>query len=337
MLWQRTLFAATVVSLVCVPSTTFAQQPKSREQVNAAFSERYNKLEEEHIAALSKVAEGEEGDAANATYRLVFQLAIARNAYPAAEPAAEHVMQKGAYAPDVEMLAHFVNVIAEADQGKFEESLSDLKAYVKAHQAERGQMDPNTVLAIGEAYFQRLVGAGKHDIAAQLCEFAQESPLEPVKAHFAKRAARLKMVGSAAPATAGTDVDGNKVDLASMKGKVVLVDFWATWCPPCSLQMVRLNALLEKYKDQGFEVLGVNVDALREGSGGEKEKAVIRRFLLDHQAAFPSIVCADGTLPKAYGVEEIPANFLIGRDGKIIQFELSEGGMIQAVEAALKK
>lgn len=338
MLWKRSLFVACVGAAVLAPIASRAQQPKSREEINASFSDQYNKLEDQHIIALSKLASSEQGDAANATYRLIFNLAIARNAYPAAEPAAEAVIASEKHATDVEMLAHFVNVIAEADQGKFEESLKDLKAYIESNKNERAQVDPDTVLAIGEAYLQRLVGAGKHDIAAQLCEFAQTSPHEVVREHFAKRAKRLAMVGKPAPALAGMDVDGKKVDLAELKGKVVLVDFWATWCPPCSLQMIRLNTMHEKYKDDGFAVVGVNVDSLRQAGGKPDDvMALIRRYLIDHQANFPSIIAKDPSLPTAFGVEEIPANFLIDRNGNIVQFELNEGGMQAAVEAALKK
>ncbi len=335
---QRSLISACLGIALISPALAQAQQPKSREEINARFSERYNKMEEEHIAALTKLAATEQAEAANATYRLVFNLAIARNAYPAAEPAAEAVIKKGDLAPDVEMLANFVNVIAEADQGKFEESLKDLKAYVEAHKDERGKIDPDTVLGIGEAYFQRLVGAGKHDIAAQLCEFAANSPLPEVRDHFTKRAKRLAMIGKPAPALSGTDVDGKEIDLAALKGKVVLVDFWATWCPPCSLQMIRLNTLQEKYKDQGLAVVGVNVDSLRQtGAKPDDVSALIRRYLIDHQANFPSIIAKDATIPQAFGVDEIPANFLIDRQGKIIQFELNEGGLQKAVEDALKR
>jgi peroxiredoxin len=324
--------------LTALPVLSHAQQQKSREEVNALYADRYNKLEEEHVAALSKVAATEEGEAANATYRLLFSLAIARNAYSAAEPAAEAVIKKDSYASDVEMLAHFINVIAEADQGKFAESLDDLKAYVQTHKDARKEVDPDTILAIGEAYFQRLIGAGKHDVAKQLCEFAATSPHEAVKAHFAKRASRLGLVGKPAPAVSGNNVDGKPLSLADFKGKVVLVDFWATWCPPCSMQMIRLNTLHEKYKDAGLEIVGVNVDGLRENADPKETKSLVRRYVIDHQARFPSILLEadDSTIPKAFGVEEIPANFLIDRKGNIIQFELNEGGLIKAIEDALK-
>ena len=102
--------------------------------------------------------------------------------------------------------------------------------------------------------------------------------------------------------------------------------------------MLRLNVLREKFKDQEFEVLGVNVDLLREGTPeDETTRNLVRRYLVDHQALFPHVVLTDAEkgVPEAYGVEEIPANFLIGKDGTIVQFELGEGNVVKAIEAAL--
>ncbi len=314
----------------------------SREEVNTHYAEKFAELEKQHIAELTKVAAKEKGEAADVTYRLLFNLAIARNLYPAAEPAAEAVLEKGQASSDVVALAHFINIVAEADRGKYDESLADLKTFVqnrKPGDQAAAKIGPDTVLAIGEAYFQRLVEAGRYDVARQLCEFAVQNAQSPaVKNHFAERFERIKMLGKAAPAIAAKDVDGEMVSLADYKGKVVLIDFWATWCPPCSPQMLRLNTVREKYKDQGFAVLGVNVDALREGAGeAQAVLPAVRRFLIDHGVSWPNVLNGEGEndYAKAFGVEEIPANFLIGRDGTIIGFELGETSMDQSIAEAL--
>ena len=119
-------------------------------------------------------------------------------------------------------LAQFINVVAEADQGKYEESLEDLKAFIKSRKPDdqaAAKIGPDTVLAIGEAYFQRLVEAGRYDIARQLCEFAVENAQSPaVKSHFAERFQRIKMLGKAAPAISAKDVDGKHGEPGRLQG-----------------------------------------------------------------------------------------------------------------------
>ena len=343
----RNVFVLSLTAGAVFTASAFAQQntpqASTRDEVNAGYYKKMRELDAQYLTDLAKVAASEKGDAADATYRQIFNLAIARNQYAPVEKAAELVIADANHGADVEMLAHFINVVAEADRGSIDESLEHLKAYIKPREGAadpRLKVETETILAVGEAYFQRLVQSGHYDAARQFCEFViNESPRATTKAHFTKRLARVGMLGKPAPALAGTDLDGKALSRADYKGKVVLVDFWATWCPPCSAQMIRLNAIRERFKAQGFEVLGVNVDALRTGSGGVEEVLpAVRRYVIEHQAAFPTIIGgAEPNLPSLFGVEEIPANFLIGRDGNIVQFELGEFNTGKAVEAALKK
>jgi thiol-disulfide isomerase/thioredoxin len=149
------------------------------------------------------------------------------------------------------------------------------------------------------------------------------------------------MIGKAAPPLSGTDIDGKPLRLAQLKGKVVLVDFWASWCPPSVLAFPHFRELALTRRDQGFTIIGVNLDALALDPSGKRSdprqiRSTVRSFLLDHRASWPNVFGDDAeAIAKAYGVTELPASFLIGRDGVIAQMEQSGDALTQAIARAL--
>ena len=98
------------------------------------------------------------------------------------------------------------------------------------------------------------------------------------------------------------------VHLAAMKGKVVYVDFWASWCGPCKQSFPFMNELQAKYRAQGFEVLAINLDAKRD----EADK-----FLAEVPAQFTVAFDAKGDSAKRFEIKGMPSSYLIGRDGKV--------------------
>jgi cytochrome c biogenesis protein CcmG, thiol:disulfide interchange protein DsbE len=102
---------------------------------------------------------------------------------------------------------------------------------------------------------------------------------------------------------------GQTVKLGKQPGKVIYLDFWASWCSPCRQSFPWMNALQEKYKAQDLEVIAVNLDA----QAGDAEK-----FLAKVPARFTIAYDPKGTSAKAYGVKGMPTSLLIGRDGKVI-------------------
>ncbi len=104
-----------------------------------------------------------------------------------------------------------------------------------------------------------------------------------------------------------SDTTGKVWDAEAMKGKLVLIDFWATWCGPCKEMLPVLDKLHSKYKDKGFELLSVSVD---------QKKADLDRFLKSHPFPNPVVHDTAGVYAK-WGVRLIPAAFLV-KDGKIV-------------------
>ena len=106
------------------------------------------------------------------------------------------------------------------------------------------------------------------------------------------------------------DVNGKSVNLASFKGKVILLDFWATWCAPCQVEIPWFVEFQEKYKDRGFAVLGVSVD-----DTPEQLKPFVSKFKMN----YPVLVGAgEDALQEAYGpLWGLPTTYLIDRDGRL--------------------
>jgi thiol-disulfide isomerase/thioredoxin len=111
-----------------------------------------------------------------------------------------------------------------------------------------------------------------------------------------------------APAISLMDIEGKKLDLADYKGKVVLLDFWATWCGPCRIEIPGLMEMQNKYANQGFSVIGISMD---------DESGSVVEFYKEFKMNYP-VAVGNQRIGELYGgIFGLPTTFLIGRDGRI--------------------
>jgi len=141
------------------------------------------------------------------------------------------------------------------------------------------------------------------------------------------------VAGAIPPALNATDTDGKPVSLADFKGKVVLMDYWATWCAPCLGEMPTIVAAYKKYHVKGLEIVGVSLD---DATTRDKISAVMKKNNMTWRQ-----VCDgkgfESPLAKLYAVGAIPFTLLIGRDGKIEAVSVRGEKLDAAVKAALAK
>jgi peroxiredoxin len=117
--------------------------------------------------------------------------------------------------------------------------------------------------------------------------------------------------GKLAPDFQLTDLDGNNLRLADLRGKAVLLNFWATWCPPCKIEMPWFVDLQKQYGPQGLQIVGVAMD---EGNAHD----AVAKFAKEMGLNYTVLLGNDKVADQYGGVDALPTTFYIGRDGKIV-------------------
>jgi thiol-disulfide isomerase/thioredoxin len=133
-----------------------------------------------------------------------------------------------------------------------------------------------------------------------------------------------------APAIVGKTAEGKAFDLKDYKGKVVLLNFWATWCGPCRMEMPELIEIQKKYADKGFTIVGM---------AEEEDPKKVKDFAATMGLSYPQVMVAQ-EMAEAYGVNSLPTTFLIDKNGKVIVHLAGvpqEGGVTSLWEPAIEK
>jgi peroxiredoxin len=125
-------------------------------------------------------------------------------------------------------------------------------------------------------------------------------------------------VGARAPGFELVTMDGETTTLDAYEGQVVLLNFWATWCPPCVHEMPSMERLYQDLRARGFVVLGVSVDVdpgVADASG--RVQGIVREYVDELGVTFPILLDPDGAVEDVYNVSGLPTTYVIGRDGRI--------------------
>lgn len=117
-------------------------------------------------------------------------------------------------------------------------------------------------------------------------------------------------IGQSAPDFTLPRLDGDgQLSLTDYQGKVVLVDFWASWCGPCRLSLPRYDELYQEFGDQGFVVVAINLD---------EDLSEAERFMTQYPVSYPMVRDAEGVVPTQYGLTVMPTAWLLDSEGQIV-------------------
>lgn len=215
--------------------------------------------------------------------------------------------------------------------------------------ADKAKIDVEAMMDNMNVFARNFISENRKSIVAPfiyLSQFVNEAPsdeLDTIVAMFPaeydgsvyvkeiKRIAELKKktaVGSLAPDFTMNDPNGNPVSLSSFRGKYLLIDFWASWCAPCRQENPNIVRIYNKYKDKGFEILGVSLD---------RDKESWLKGIADDQLTWAQVSDLNywqNEVAVLYGVQSIPHTILLDKEGKIIATKL-RGAELEAKLAEL--
>jgi peroxiredoxin len=209
------------------------------------------------------------------------------------------------------------------------------------HKGEKSEAVVEILLAKGNLYLQVLNDPEKAiDVLKQIKQDHPEvqingntdNLIEAVQKMAEKKKIQGSLVvGAMFPDFNEKDIDGKPLSVANYKGKVVLIDFWATWCLPCQFELPNILDTYNKYHDRGFEVIGISLD---------EDRILLEKFLKNRGMTWPEYNDGkfwDTKLVFKYGISQLPTTFLLDGNGTIIGKDLRGDALEAAVAKILAK
>jgi len=261
-------------------------------------------------------------------YGFLFETALTEGLAEEARPHAEAFLKTYSGAPEVDRSrARRVAMLGLALEGRADASAELFGEEVAAVR----RLDPSAAIDAATALAAAVQRGGNPDRAKEIYERLRRGFFlnAAVDSIVENRLARLELLGKPLPAIRLSDLGGKPAATEDLAGKVVLVDFWATNCPPCLEELPELRRLYADHHEAGFEILAVSLD---------EEEETVREFLTRSPVpwrVFLSAADRDATRG-AFEVETIPANFLVSRDGTVARVDLHGADLRAEVERGLR-
>ena len=227
----------------------------------------------------------------------------------------------------------------ERSEAAIAEELKALDALIERHKSEKDEPVAQASMLRAMVYLQvlqdyekatTLLTAVQHDFTGTEAAKIAGAYLEKLESQkeSLKIQSSLKP-GAAFPDFDAKDVAGAPLSIGKYKGKVVLVDFWATWCGPCVAELPNVIAAYSKYHDKGFEIVGISLDETEDK---------LKKFVAEKKMPWQQYFDGKGwesDLGRKYGVNSIPATYLLDRDGKIVAKDLRGPALEKQLEQLL--